>query len=207
MKNVSVKRNFSYDEKLKKWYQCIFDDEMLINEDFNIKIQPGQIVQIQREQTINNWPIVWINNQDYDMAIDENEFDIFFEEFDIKKFEERMSAEEFKKIFECSNDDMDVIKEDLLYGFYEDYFQIAVDRMLESALDARGHFLSKGLNIEADIVYYLIMSNKFKEKYTISDWVKDTIQNYPEYLDDDFSGMTDADEYIREMIHNDKDCI
>lgn len=207
MKNVSVKRNFSYDEKLKKWYQCIFDDEMLINEDFNIKIQPGQIVQIQREQTINNWPIVWINNQDYDMAIDENEFDIFFEEFDVKKFEERMSAEEFKKIFECSNDDMDVIKEDLLYGFYEDYFQIAVDRMLESALDARGHFLSKGLNIEADIVYYLIMSNKFKEKYTISDWVKDTIQNYPEYLDDDFSGMTDADEYIREMIHNDKDCI
>lgn len=207
MKNVSVKRNFSYDEKLKKWYQCIFDDEMLINEDFNIKIQPGQIVQIQREQTINNWPIVWINNQDYDMAIDENEFDTFFEEFDIKKFEERMSAEEFKKIFECSNDDMDVIKEDLLSGFYEDYFQIAVDRMLESALDARGHFLSKGLNIEADIVYYLIMSNKFKEKYTISDWVKDTIQNYPEYLDDDFSGMTDADEYIREMIHNDKDCI
>lgn len=207
MKNVSVKRNFSYDEKLKKWYQCIFDDEMLINEDFNIRIQPGQIVQIQREQTINNWPIVWINNQDYDMAIDENEFDIFFEEFDVKKFEERMSAEEFKKIFECSNDDMEVIKEDLLYGFYEDYFQIAVDRMLESALDARGHFLSKGLNIEADIVYYLIMSNKFKEKYTISDWVKDTIQNYPEYLDDDFSGMTDADEYIREMIHNDKDCI
>lgn len=207
MKNVSVKRNFSYDEKLKKWYQCIFDDEMLINEDFNIRIQPGQIVQIQREQTINNWPIVWVNNQDYDMAIDENEFDTFFEEFDIKKFEERMSAEEFKKIFECSNDDMDAIKEDLLYGFYEDYFQIAVDRMLESALDARGHFLSKGLNIEADIVYYLIMSNKFKEKYTISDWVKDTIQNYPEYLDDDFSGMTDADEYIREMIHNDKDCI
>ena len=207
MKNVSVKRNFSYDEKLKKWYQCIFDDEMLINEDFNIRIQPGQIVQIQREQTINNWPIVWVNNQDYDMAIDENEFDTFFEEFDVKKFEERMSAEEFKKIFECSNDDMDVIKEDLLYGFYEDYFQIAVDRMLESALDARGHFLSKGLNIEADIVYYLIMSNKFKEKYTISDWVKDTIQNYPEYLDDDFSGMVDADEYIREMIHNDKDCI
>lgn len=207
MKNVSVKRNFSYDEKLKKWYQCIFDDEMLINEDFNIRIQPGQIVQIQREQTINNWPIVWINNQDYDMAIDENEFNTFFEEFDVKKFEERMSAEEFKKIFECSNDDMEVIKEDLLYGFYEDYFQIAVDRMLESALDARGHFLSKGLNIEADIVYYLIMSNKFKEKYTISDWVKDTIQNYPEYLDDDFSGMTDADEYIREMIHNDKDCI
>ena len=207
MKNVSVKRNFSYDEKLKKWYQCIFDDEMLINEDFNIKIQPGQIVQIQREQTINNWPIVWINNQDYDMAIDENEFDTFFEEFDIKKFEERMSVEEFKKIFECSNDDMEAIKEDLLYGFYEDYFQIAVDRMLESALDARGHFLSKGLNIEADIVYYLIMSNKFKEKYTISDWVKDTIQNYPEYLDDDFSDMTDADEYIREMIHNDKDCI
>lgn len=207
MKNVSVKRNFSYDEKLKKWYQCIFDDEMLINEDFNIRIQPGQIVQIQREQTINNWPIVWVNNQDYDMAIDENEFDTFFEEFDVKKFEERMSAEEFKKIFECSNDDMDAIKEDLLSGFYEDYFQIAVDRMLESALDARGHFLSKGLNIEADIVYYLIMSNKFKEKYTISDWVKDTIQNYPEYLDDDFSGMTDADEYIREMIHNDKDCI
>lgn len=207
MKNVSVKRNFSYDENLKKWYQCIFDDEMLINEDFNIRIQPGQIVQIQREQTINNWPIVWINNQDYDMAIDENEFDTFFEEFDVKKFEERMSAEEFKKIFECNNDDMDAIKEDLLSGFYEDYFQIAVDRMLESALDARGHFLSKGLNIEANIVYYLIMSNKFKEKYTISDWVKDTIQNYPEYLDDDFSGMTDADEYIREMIHNDKDCI
>lgn len=189
MKNVSVKK-----ENLRKWYQCIFDDEMLINEDFNIKVQPGQIVQIQREHTINNWPLLWVNDEDYDMAIEDDEFSTYFEEFDIGSFENRMSREEFKQIFECDEDCMESVFEDLLYGFYEDYFQIAVDRMLESALDARGHYISKGLNVKSEIVksevvYYMMLANKNQGKYTISDWIKDTLKNCPEYLDDDFSGI------------------
>ena len=83
-------------QSLRKWYRCIFDDEMLINEDFNIKVQPGQIVQIQREHTINGWPLLWVNNKDYDMAIEDDEFSTYFEEFDIGSFEKKMSREEKK---------------------------------------------------------------------------------------------------------------
>lgn len=205
MKNVSVKKERSRSKSLRKWYQCIFDDEMLINEDFNIKVQPGQIVQIQREHTINNWPLLWVNDEDYDMAIEDDEFSTYFEEFDIGSFEKKMSREEFKQIFECDEDCMESVFEDLLSGFYEDYFQIAVDRMLESALDARGHYISKGLNVESEVVYYMMLANKYQGKYTVSDWIKDTLKNYPEYLDDDFSDMVDAEEYIKVMIHEDKD--
>ena len=187
----------SKSESLRKWYRCIFDDEMLINEDFNIKVQPGQIVQIQREHTINNWPLIWVNNEDYDMAIEDDEFSTYFEEFDIGSFEKKMSRVEFKQIFECDEDCMESVFEDLLSGFYEDYFQIAVDRMLESALDARGHYISKGLNVESEVVYYMMLANKYQGKYTVSDWIKDTLKNYPQYLDDDFSDMVDAEEYIK----------
>lgn len=104
-----------------------------------------------------------------------------------------MSREEFKQIFECYEDRMQSIFEDLLSGFYEDYFTIAVDRMLESALDARGHFISKGLNIESEVVHYMMLANKYQGKYTISDWIKDTLKNCPEYLDDDFSDIQVAE--------------
>lgn len=205
MKNVSVKKYMSRNESLRKWYRCICDDEMLINEDFNIKVQPGQIVQIQREHTINNWPLLWVNDEYYDMAIEDDEFSTYFEEFDISSFEKKMSREEFKQIFVCDENCMELVFEDLLSGFYEGYFQIAVDRMLESALDVRGHYISKGLNIESEVVYYMMLANKYQGKYTVNDWIEDTLKNYPEYLDDDFSGMTDAEEYIKVMIHEDKD--
>lgn len=198
MKNAKVERKFSYNENLRKWYQCIFDDVIIIADD--VEINPGQIVQIQREQTINNWPIVFLNNTDYDMAIEDDEFNELFEEFDISSFEEKLSAHGFKQIFECDNDTMEHVFEDLCSGFYEDYYEVARDRMLESALDARGHYLSKGLRVQGEIVQYMMLANKYSGKYTISDWIKDTLKNCPEYLDDDFSDIENPEEYLEECI-------
>ena len=184
MKNVSLKREWSRSESLRKWYKCIYDDEMLISDDFNIRVYPGQIVQIQREKTINDWPLLWVNDEDFDMAIEDDEFSTYFEEFDIDTFEEKMTREEFKQIFECDEDCMEMIFEYLLSGFYEDYFQIAVDRMFESALDARGYFIPKGLNVEPEVDYMMLV-NRYQGKYTISDWIRDTIKNFPgEYIVD-----------------------
>lgn len=187
MKDVSVKRSFSYEENLKKWYKCIFNDTMLINEDFNIKIQPGQIVQIQTERTINGWPLVFIENRDYDMAIEKYEFDAFFKEFDINVIEERMSAEEFKKIFECTEVDMEHYKRLIYDGFYKTFYDLARERMIENALDNAGHHLSIGYDCDEckeSILDYILLHNKFSGEYRMSDWFFDTLKNCREYLDD-----------------------
>lgn len=43
-------------------------------------INPGQIVQIELKDTVNNWPMVLIDNEYWDMAFEDDEFNEFFEE-------------------------------------------------------------------------------------------------------------------------------
>lgn len=45
-----------------------------------VYINPGQIVQIELEDTVNNWPMVLIDNEYWDMAFEDDEFNEFFEE-------------------------------------------------------------------------------------------------------------------------------
>ena len=98
---------------------------------------------------------------------------------------------------------MEHIDEDLYAGFYSSYYDIATNWMMDSYMDARGHYISKGLeSIYSDILDYILLHNKYSGEYTMEDWARDTHENYPEYLDCDFSDVDNAPEYI-ECIHED----
>lgn len=181
---------WSFDVKLRKWYQCISDFDIMlsdVDDEEEFKIIPGQIVQIQLEKTINGWPMVWLGG-DFtclDIALPEEEFKAYFEEFDIKTLEEKMTREEYQTIFELSDEEMKHSDEEIYLGFYDDYYSLAGERMLESAIDGRGYIFKEKVNEMApEIVYHIMMQNHF-EKYTISDWIRDTIKNFPgEYIVD-----------------------
>lgn len=183
MKNISVKRFYNFDKKLRKWYQCISEEELIISYDGRTSIFPGQIVEIQKEQTPSGMPIVYLNDADYDICVIDDEFRKMFVEYDVRVFEKRMSADLFKTIFVCDDYAMGSVKEDLLMGYYPDYYQIAVDRMLESSLDARGYYLRDFVTSE-EVIEYILLANKFSGTYTIVDWLNDTIENHPHYIYD-----------------------
>lgn len=181
---------WSFDESLRKWYHCISDFDIMLSDEYDdeeIKIVPGQIVKIQLEKTINGWPMWW-SGENYtdciDIALPEREFELYFEEFDIKTLEEKMTREEYQTIFELSDEDVKHSFEELCLGFYEDYYTLASERMLGSAIDGRGYIFKEKVNEMApEIVNYLIMANRFSGKYTITDWIKDTTTNFPyEYI-------------------------
>lgn len=183
MKNISVKRFYSFDKKLRKWYQCISEEELIISCDGGTIIFPGQIVEIQKEQTPSGMPIVYLDDADYDLGVIDEEFNRMFAEFDIKVFEKKMSADLFQIIFRCKEYTMDNVKKDLLMGYYPDYYQVAVDRMLESTLDAEGYYLREFVTSQ-EIVDYMILANKYSGIYTVLDWIRDTIENHPHYIYD-----------------------
>lgn len=191
MNNI-LKRTWSFDKSLRKWYHCIAEQDVIFSEESDgvgdIRVIPGQIVQIQHDKTINGWPMIWLGenfDECYDVALPESDFNEFFEEFDIKTLEEKMTREEYQTIFELSDEEMKHSDEEIYLGFYDDYYSLAGERMLESAIDGRGYIFKEKVNEMApEIVYHIMMQNHF-EKYTISDWIRDTIKNFPgEYIID-----------------------
>lgn len=93
--------------------------------------------------------------------------------------EERMSLDDFEEIFDCA-ENMAGIREELALGYYSDVFQVACDRMLESALDARGLALNEELLTGESVIEYIMAMRSNGCRYTLELWVKDTKDMYPE---------------------------
>ena len=71
---------------MRKYYEVI--DLVLINEEENVVLEPGDIVEIEFDDVPNEYPCLILNNEMYDIAFDtEEEFNEFFKEFDDKSRE------------------------------------------------------------------------------------------------------------------------
>lgn len=155
--NVSVKREFSYDESLRKWYQCIANETLIIDEENDVKISPGQIVKIQREKTINSWPMVFIDDVDYDIAICDEFFDDFFEEFDIKKNDLKIILrKEFRKAMK-----------ELNVEFIDCKTSQEEDKVIDAYIYTLQYHIQNDGSLDYTISEYIEMSLDFNEENLI----------------------------------------
>lgn len=196
-------RNFA-PKVIEKYFKVLQEFSTGYDGNNDVIFEPGQIVKMRFER--NNCDEIYHRGKKewFDVCFDSEELrKEYLEDFNIMSFEHKMTRRQFKIIFECSEDDMEHIDEDLYAGFYSSYYDIATMRMMDSYMDARGHYISKGLEpIYSDILDYILLHNKYSGEYTMEDWARDTHENYPEYLDCDFSDVDNAPEYI-ECIHED----
>lgn len=66
---------------MKKSYEVT--DYVLIDEEENIVLTPGQIVEIEFDDVPNDWPCLILNDEMYDIAFDSmDEFNYFFKEIE-----------------------------------------------------------------------------------------------------------------------------
>lgn len=64
---------------MKKNYEVT--DYVLIDEEENVVLTPGQIVEIEFDDVPNDWPCLILNDEMYDIAFDSmDEFNYFFKE-------------------------------------------------------------------------------------------------------------------------------
>lgn len=64
---------------MKKNYEVT--DYVIIDEEENVVLAPGQIVEIEFDDVPNDWPCLIMNDEMYDIAFDdEDEFNEFFRE-------------------------------------------------------------------------------------------------------------------------------
>lgn len=63
---------------MRKYYEVI--DLVLINEEENVVLEPGDIVEIEFDDVPNEYPCLILNDEMYDIALDEDEFNEFFRE-------------------------------------------------------------------------------------------------------------------------------
>ena len=64
---------------MKKNYEVT--DYVLIDEEENVVLTPGQIVEIEYDDVPNDWPCLIMNDEMYDIAFDSmDEFNYFFKE-------------------------------------------------------------------------------------------------------------------------------
>ena len=64
---------------MKKNYEV--NDYVLIDEEENVVLTPGQIVEIEFDDVPNDWPCLILNDEMYDIAFDSmDEFNYFFKE-------------------------------------------------------------------------------------------------------------------------------
>lgn len=66
---------------MKKSYEVT--DCILIDEEENVVLTPGQIVEIEFDDVPNDWPCLILNDEMYDIAFDSmDEFNYFFKEIE-----------------------------------------------------------------------------------------------------------------------------
>lgn len=66
---------------MKKNYEVT--DCILIDEEENVVLTPGQIVEIEFDDVPNDWPCLILNDEMYDIAFDSmDEFNYFFKEIE-----------------------------------------------------------------------------------------------------------------------------
>lgn len=66
---------------MKKNYEVT--DYVLIDEEENVVLVPGQIVEIEFDDVPNDWPCLILNDEMYDIAFDSmDEFNYFFKEIE-----------------------------------------------------------------------------------------------------------------------------
>lgn len=63
---------------MRKNFEVI--DTVYVDEDENIVLEPGDIVEIEFDKTQNGWPYLIMNDEMYDIAFDDEEFNEFFRE-------------------------------------------------------------------------------------------------------------------------------
>ena len=64
---------------MKKNYEVT--DYVLIDEEENVVLTPGDIVEIEFDDVPNDWPCLILNDEMYDIAFDSmDEFNYFFKE-------------------------------------------------------------------------------------------------------------------------------
>ena len=64
---------------MKKNYEVT--DYVLINEEENVVLTPGDIVEIEFDDVPNDWPCLIMNDEMYDIAFDSmDEFNYYFKE-------------------------------------------------------------------------------------------------------------------------------
>lgn len=66
---------------MKKNYEVT--DYVLIDEEENVVLVPGQIVEIEFDDVPNDWPCLIMNDEMYDIAFDSmDEFNYYFKEIE-----------------------------------------------------------------------------------------------------------------------------
>ncbi len=70
---------------MRKYFEVINTVTWEEDENENIVLEPGQIVEIEFDDVPNDWPCLILNNEMYDIAFDDDEFPMFFKEFDTTK--------------------------------------------------------------------------------------------------------------------------
>lgn len=66
---------------MKKSYEVT--DYVIIDEEENVVLVPGQIVEIEFDDVPNDWPCLILNDEMYDIAFDSmDEFNYFFKEIE-----------------------------------------------------------------------------------------------------------------------------
>ena len=71
---------------MKKNYEVT--DYVLIDEEENVVLTPGDIVEIEFDDVPNDWPCLILNDEMYDIAFDSmDEFNYFFKEVNLKECE------------------------------------------------------------------------------------------------------------------------
>ena len=71
---------------MKKNYEVT--DYMLIDEEENVVLVPGDIVEIEFDDVPNDWPCLILNDEMYDIAFDSmDEFNYYFKEVNLKESE------------------------------------------------------------------------------------------------------------------------
>lgn len=63
---------------MRKNFEVI--DYVIIDEEEPIVLEPCQIVEIEFDDVPNGWPCMIINDEMYDVAFDDDEFNEFFRE-------------------------------------------------------------------------------------------------------------------------------
>lgn len=66
---------------MKKSYEVT--DYVIIDEEENVVLVPGQIVEIEFDDVPNDWPCLILNDEMYDIAFDSmDEFNYYFKEIE-----------------------------------------------------------------------------------------------------------------------------
>lgn len=158
---------------MRKYFEVI--NKVYVNEEENIILTPGQIVEIEFDDVPNDWPCLIMNGEMYDIAFDdEDEFNEFFREVHMKEGE----AIEFvsKDInVECMNTTLEIVEMKLNTG---EYIIVLVSNKVIDWRVSKKSIIDKFKNIKYDEIITWPESEYIENKEEYSKVVESELEKY-----------------------------